>query len=85
MALREKKIFALSKSRDIRARVADSWYSLVKVDEREDHLSWCRTTPVQTVALAHHQDGLVLLRKGTLAVDPPQHQRSVRIFISADG
>lgn len=65
--------------------ISPSCDSLVKVNEWEDDLSGCRSAPVQSVALAHHQDGLVLLTQRPLAVYPPQHQRSIRVFIPADG
>ena len=58
--------------------------SLVKVDQRQHHLSGCRSAPVQRVALAHHQDWLVLLWQCPLAVDAFQYQWRIWVFITAD-
>lgn len=40
---------------------------------------------MQCVALAHHQNGLILLRWRPLAVNSPQYQRRVGVFVSDDG
>lgn len=60
-------------------------HSLVEVDEGEDNLSGSRAVPVQGVALAHHEDRLVLLGQRPMAVDTSQHQGSLRVLISTDG
>lgn len=56
----------------------------VKVGEWEDDFFGCLAVPVQRVALAQHQNGLVLLRECCLAVNTPQHPGLIRILIPDD-
>lgn len=60
-------------------------HSLVEVNEGKDSLSGSWAVPMQGIALAHHEDRLVLLGQRPLAVNTPQHQRSLRVVISTDG